>query len=289
MEMRPAHPHPGARGEREKGPAQAGRAPPEDHWKKRDDEMEARNCSTSTTTSRDGTTRAFRPASRWSGWTWRTWATIWSKRDPDGVPGDSASEPAAANSESLGERENCREVRSRKKTVKEIKVDIDKCTGCRACEMACSAYHATPRYSSINPAKSRIRVVADEINDEYVPIRAGDYTPSECNGRHIYLINGKEYSECSFCGASCPSRDYFVEPDSGLPLKCDMCESDPPLSEPMCVQVCGTDALTYVEREEAVEEEAERKREELEAGLESLADRHGLRKVMEAVARISVK
>jgi benzoyl-CoA reductase subunit BamC len=105
------------------------------------------------------------------------------------------------------------------KIVKEIKVDIDKCTGCRACEMACSAFHAKPKYSSINPARSRIRVVTDELNDEYVPIRAGDYTPSECNGRHIYIINGKQYSECSFCGASCPSRDYFIEPDSGLPLR----------------------------------------------------------------------
>ena len=93
------------------------------------------------------------------------------------------------------------------KIVKEIKVDIDKCTGCRACEMACSAFHAKPKYSSINPARSRIRVVSDELNDEYVPIRARDYTPSECTGRHVYTINGKEYSECSFCGASCPSRD----------------------------------------------------------------------------------
>ena len=84
------------------------------------------------------------------------------------------------------------------KVVKEIRVDIDLCTGCRACEMACSAYHAKPRYSAINPAKSRIRVVSDEINDEYVPIRAGDYTPSECNGRHIYAINGKEYSFATY-------------------------------------------------------------------------------------------
>ncbi|MDH4189236.1 MAG: (4Fe-4S)-binding protein [Betaproteobacteria bacterium] len=171
--------------------------------------------------------------------------------------------------------------------VKEIKVDINQCTGCRACEMACSAYHAHPRYSSVNPAKSRIRVVADELNDEYVPIRAGDYTPSECNGRHIYTINGKEYSECSFCGASCPSRDYFVEPDSGLPLKCDMCESVPPLAEPMCVQVCGTDALTYVEREVEREETPQIKRGQIEIGLESLVNQHGIQAVIESLNQMS--
>ncbi len=173
------------------------------------------------------------------------------------------------------------------KTVKEIKVDIDLCTGCRACEMACSAYHAKPRYSSINPALSRIRVVTDELNDEYVPIRAGDYTPAECNGRHIYMINGKEYSECSFCSASCPSRDYFFEPDSGLPLKCDMCESVPPLDEPMCVEVCEADALTYVEREVERDEKPEETRGEIEIGLEMLVNQYGIEAVIESLNQMS--
>jgi len=173
------------------------------------------------------------------------------------------------------------------KIVKEILVDINKCTGCRACEMACSAFHAKPKYSSINPARSRIRVVVDELNDEYVPIRAGDYTPSECNGRHIYTIDGKQYSECSFCGASCPSRDYFIEPDSGLPLKCDMCESVPPLEEPMCVQVCESDALTYVERELEREEKPQVTRGQVEVGLEFLVQQHGIEAVMESLNEMS--
>ena len=67
--------------------------------------------------------------------------------------------------------------------VREIRIDLEKCTGCRACEMACSAFHARPRYSSINPARSRIRVVTDEVNDEYVPVRAGNLTRAECDGR----------------------------------------------------------------------------------------------------------
>ena len=178
----------------------------------------------------------------------------------------------------------------KKKIVKEIKVDLDKCIGCRACEVACSGFHAQPRYSSINPARSRIRVIKDELNDVYVPIRAGDYTKAECTGRHTYTINGKKYKECSFCGVSCPSRDYFKEPDSGLPLKCDMCEDDPPQTEPLCVQVCRCDALTYEEREEeGGEDEAEVKRDEMEIGLESLVDKYGLEKIIDTVARMSKK
>jgi len=176
----------------------------------------------------------------------------------------------------------------KKKTVKIIKVDLDKCNGCRACEVACSAFHASPKYSSNNPARSRIRVIHEPLRDVYVPIRAGDYTPAECTGRHTYTINEKEYDECSFCGVSCPSRDVFKEPDSGLPLKCDMCESDPPLAEPMCVQWCLADALTYEEKEEEVKEEEEEKREEMEIGLESLAKKHGLQKVVDTLARMSM-
>jgi benzoyl-CoA reductase subunit BamC len=128
----------------------------------------------------------------------------------------------------------------------------------------------------------------DPVNDVYVPIRAGDYTPAECTGRHTYTINGKEYQECSFCGVCCPARDLFKEPDSGLPLKCDMCESDPPLEEPMCVQVCRVDALTYVEEEvEEVEETEEEQREELEIGLEALTNKFGLDKVIDTMARMS--
>ncbi len=171
------------------------------------------------------------------------------------------------------------------KKVKVIKIDVDQCNGCRACEAICSAFHAAPKYSNTNPEKSKIRVLFDPLRDIYVPVLAGEYTEAECNGRDLYTINGKEYDECSFCGVSCPSRDFFKEPDSGLPLKCDMCESDPPLDEPMCVQWCLADSLTSEEREEDVEEEE--KREEMEIGLESLVKKHGLKTVMETIARIS--
>jgi benzoyl-CoA reductase subunit BamC len=173
------------------------------------------------------------------------------------------------------------------KTVKVIKIDVSKCNGCQACEVICSAFHATPRYSSNNPGRARVRVILDPVADIFVPVYAGDYAAAECAGRDQYTIDGKKYQECAFCRSACPSRDVFKEPDSGLPLKCDMCESDPPLSEPMCVQWCLADALTYEERqEEMVEEESP---EELDIGLESLADKHGWPRVRDAVVRMSKK
>jgi benzoyl-CoA reductase subunit BamC len=176
-------------------------------------------------------------------------------------------------------------VEKQKKIVKTIRIDVDKCNGCRACELICSAFHAAEKYSSNNPARARIRVIREPLTDIYVPVFAGDYAPAECAGRDKYTIDGKEYEECAFCRASCSSRDEFKEPDSGLPLKCDMCEDDPPQEEPLCVQWCLSEALTYEEREEEVEEEV--KLEDMEIALESMVDKYGLQKVVDAVARMS--
>ena len=174
-----------------------------------------------------------------------------------------------------------------KKKVKTIKVDADKCNGCRVCEVICSSYHATPRYSSINPARSRIRVTTHRLKNIWLPVFAGEHAPAECMGRDKYVIDGKEYDECGFCRAVCPSRDLFKEPDSGLPLKCDMCESDPPLAEPMCVQWCFNDVLTYEEREEEVDEEI--RAGDAEVGVETLVDKYGLERVIDILVRMSQK
>lgn len=171
-----------------------------------------------------------------------------------------------------------------KKTIKTIEIDVDKCNGCRACEVICSAFHAQPQYSSNNPARSRVRVMRDPIRDVFVPVYAGEYTESECTGRDKYIIDGKEYDECGFCRASCPSRDLFREPDSGLPLKCDLCDGE---EEPLCVKWCLVDALKLVEREEYVDADAEESQEEVEIGLESLVSRFGIDKVADIVAQIS--
>ena len=175
----------------------------------------------------------------------------------------------------------------KKKIIKTITIDVDKCNGCRACEVICSAFHSTPRYGSDNPARSRVRVIRDPLADIYIPVFAGEYTAAECAGRDKYVIDGKQYDECAFCRASCPSRDAFKEPDSDLPLKCDTCESDPTLDEPMCVQWCLADALVFSEREEEVEEEEPV--EDVDVGLEALANKHGWQKVSDALARMARK
>lgn len=169
-----------------------------------------------------------------------------------------------------------------KKKIKTIKIDVEKCTGCRACEVICSAFHANPPYSSNSPGRSRIRIIREPIRGIYLPVFAGEYTPSECMGRNEYVIDGKAYDQCSFCRAVCPSRDVFKEPDSGLPLKCDMCEGE---EKPKCVEMCFNEALIYKEKEEEVDEEV--KMEDVEVGLTSMVNKYGLQKIIDTIVRMS--
>ena len=174
-----------------------------------------------------------------------------------------------------------------KKKVKVVTVNLDLCNGCRACEVICSAFHTEPKYSINNPSRSRIRVIRDPLRDVFLPVFAGEYTAAECMTRDKYVINDREYDECDFCRASCPSRDAFKEPDSGLPIKCDGCEELEEGEEPWCVRWCLADALTYEEREEEAEEEIEL--QEMERGLEALADKFGLQQVLDGLARLNQK
>ena len=67
------------------------------------------------------------------------------------------------------------------------------------------------------------------MNENIVLTSSGNqwYIEFECNGRDIYTIDGKVYDECGLCKAACPSKKLFKDSDSGLPLKCDMCEEEP--------------------------------------------------------------
>lgn len=175
-----------------------------------------------------------------------------------------------------------------KKIIKNIRVDVSKCTGCFTCEIACSASHATPPYSGVNPARSRIRVLMDETQDIYHPVRAASNVRAECEGRNVYALGGKEYTECGLCASACPSRANFIEPDSGLPLKCDMCEGLD-VETPLCVQVCHPGALTLETREVEVQAPERSEPREREEGLRRLVAQFGMDEVVAALSRLVKK
>jgi Fe-S-cluster-containing hydrogenase component 2 len=123
--------------------------------------------------------------------------------------------------------------------VPRIKIESDKCTGCRLCEMACSLQHIE---NTFNPKRSRIRVFT--MGDHCYPVIAGPYTEAECTAKTDVIIDGHEYDGCIACRASCPAKTIFKEPDVDIPLKCDFC-GEPP--DPQCVKICPSSCLTLLE------------------------------------------
>lgn len=125
---------------------------------------------------------------------------------------------------------------------------------------------------------------AAKVRWDRAPAEAGPFFPDD-----LPILSSRS-DECGFCPASGTSRDFFKGPDSGLPLKCDMCETDPPLPGPMCVQACESGVLAYVEgKEDVTEEQAQKRQGEMETGLTAFIDGHGLANVLDAPARMSRK
>lgn len=129
-----------------------------------------------------------------------------------------------------------------------IFIDSDKCTGCRICEVTCSYY----KIGKFNPRKSRIRVTRLS--------RIGFDKPSVClqcpNAKcvsacpvgalekqlplGIIKLLDNRCTGCAACVEACPIGAVNSDPETGLPLFCDLCGG-----RPKCVEFCPKGALTF--------------------------------------------
>lgn len=148
-----------------------------------------------------------------------------------------------------------------------IKVEPDLCLTCRECEVACSLYHE----GECNPSLSRIRV---EYND-FVPGPPVIIVCKQCDWPACYYAclarwgepaiavdeaTGARYimpDKCRGCGSclrACPltpERSVIGWKNVGgkrIYLKCDLCRGR--AEGPACVQICPSQALTFVSAEE---------------------------------------
>jgi Fe-S-cluster-containing hydrogenase component 2 len=120
--------------------------------------------------------------------------------------------------------------------------DSAKCSGCRACLVACSLN----LFQENNPKKAALKVLAHfpdpGVFELKVCTQCGDCAavcPTGAikqNAKGAYYV---DYDECDLCGACepvCPEGVMFVMPEyADHSWKCDLCGD--------CVAVCGTDAL----------------------------------------------
>lgn len=128
--------------------------------------------------------------------------------------------------------------------MKRIGFDPEKCTGCKTCELMCSAAHE----GVFNPKKSRIRLWRDEFYGKFNMLTCKHCEDAECvdvcptgalvieDGEVKFLQD--ECIGCMVCEDSCPYNAIFTHSDLEYILKCDLCGG-----EPTCVKYCPFEAL----------------------------------------------
>ena len=110
--------------------------------------------------------------------------------------------------------------------MKKIKIDTDKCTGCRTCEIICSLTHDGKE--TINPRNARIRVFKDDEEGVNLPLIAQSPNRIEYVKTPTLTIDGKKCNLFQFWSLFKPSD-----------VECNFCSN--------CVKWCVTDALTIIE------------------------------------------
>ena len=131
--------------------------------------------------------------------------------------------------------------------------DPEKCTGCRICELVCSA----TKERGFNPLLSRIRTVrfGDSLLNMSIACRLCKdptcvkscprkaLTKDEANG--VILIDNDRCSGCSWCVEACEFGAIASQLEKDTVAICDLCDGNP-----KCVELCPKEALSLKTAEE---------------------------------------
>jgi carbon-monoxide dehydrogenase iron sulfur subunit len=131
-----------------------------------------------------------------------------------------------------------------------LKIDYEKCTGCRLCELVCAVSH----HHVSNPARSRIRIIKWEAEGIYVPMACQQCEDAPCaaacpakalsrnpeTGR--VELDYDKCIGCRTCVSVCPFGAMHFVPVDRKVIKCDLCDGDP-----QCVRFCEVGAVQFVD------------------------------------------
>jgi ferredoxin len=132
-----------------------------------------------------------------------------------------------------------------------IKVNRDKCTGCRLCLQICTIEH----FREINPKKAALRVEAKFPDPgkyrPYVCTQCGkceEVCPEGAISRAAsgaYIVEKEKCTNCGECVSACPVGVVFQHPDHNFVIICDFCM--------LCTELCNTGALVKWEKAASLE------------------------------------
>ncbi|MBN1786484.1 MAG: 4Fe-4S dicluster domain-containing protein [Candidatus Methanofastidiosa archaeon] len=133
-----------------------------------------------------------------------------------------------------------------------IVVDVEKCTGCRLCELMCSLHHE----GSVRPSYSRIHAISWDEEGVSVPVLCSQCDDAPCVAACRYEALWRDPSTgaivamedrcigCKMCIVACPYGCMGYDKSRHKVFKCDLCGG-----EPECCRICPTDALRFIRSE----------------------------------------
>ena len=139
-------------------------------------------------------------------------------------------------------------------------VSARRCTGCRLCELACSAWHEGAYQPSVarlivdvNPSAARVRgrtclqtdcakceAACPEGAIERYVIEVKAFATDPVLGYVLRVDEGK-CTNCGECYAVCPMGVIWEHPGSKVATKCELCNG-----EPQCLAFCQNPAVMAV-------------------------------------------
>ncbi len=129
-------------------------------------------------------------------------------------------------------------------------VDVDKCTGCKQCTLACSL----TKEGLFDPHRGRIKIYKREdialglqlLCEQCEPHPCVEACPEGALSRDddtgIIHVNEELCTGCGLCADACPYHGIQFHPESGIAMICDLCGG-----QPYCVEHCVPGALEWVE------------------------------------------
>lgn len=145
-------------------------------------------------------------------------------------------------------------------------IDVDRCVGCYACEVACKQENDLSIASSwCRPISIGPRKIGGDLHLDFVPTICIHCEEPICSyfcqfdaikkrEDGIVMISKDNCTGCGLCVSGCPYGTIYFDDGKGVAGKCSLCAGriDDGL-EPSCVQHCLSGALQFLTEDELAE------------------------------------